>query len=111
MKHYAGTSYDCGDETLVSDAIVTRNRISIVYDDGEGYEGHVVAKSTDGIVYRGQFGYPEYPGQETIGNVEFRRYTNSRGQVVLVGKYSFWHSGNEGVWLVELEEPKRHGVG
>jgi hypothetical protein len=55
---YKGVIYDCLEPAYnITDAVIAKKRISIDWiEDGE--PGHLEATSSDGIHFRGNYGYP-----------------------------------------------------
>ncbi len=102
---YQGKSFECSEDTVISEAIVTSNRLAIDYLY-ENSDYHLQAKSLDGLTYHGTYGDPSRVGAENLGSVQLTRYDNAEGDVVLYGEYYESDSGSQGSWLLMLKAEK-----
>src|SRR5438105_10709063 len=98
---YTGTAYDLsGGEVFVSpvtDAVLTRNRISIDWDES-GDRGHLQAELTEQTHFRGDY---TYIAPDLGGTFDLRRYTSGDG-VILFGTWKNTQQGWDGLWLFVL---------
>jgi hypothetical protein len=100
-KSYTGHSFDFQEADAgaldVTHAELTKKEIKLEWvEDGEA--GYLTATSDDGVLYRGNFGYPR---PEPFYTAEFRLYRAANGDVLLFGRWR-WTSGENGLWLFRL---------
>jgi hypothetical protein len=96
---YTGQSYECEPTYLVTDSVLTDNRISLDWDEN-GVVGHLEATSADGQTFAGTFGYPQL---DPSSRVTFTRYRSKEGAVVLIGHWTYLGGAEEGDWVIRLE--------
>ncbi len=96
---YSGRSFGYEETgTRISDAIITENRLAIDWLE-DGYPASLIVTSDDGLQYQGTFGYP---APEERYRVEFRRFNDQTGEVILIGRW--WQSdmAEGGNWMLRL---------
>jgi len=86
-----------GEEYDVREAVVTKDRISIDWNEG-GETGHLEATSDDGVTFRGVYGYPHPDRWRSFHLV---RYT-AGNRVLLYGTWRNDAGNNTGHWLFAL---------
>jgi hypothetical protein len=98
---YKGFMYYTGHvqaDGTITDAVVTANRLAIDWHEG-GYVGHLVAETTDGMLFRGTMSYQ--PASGGSHQYELRLYRSDK-DVLLFGTWLDVSSGEEGRWTFVL---------
>ena len=92
------------DWSRVREAIVTKDRVAIDWEE-DGERWHVVAHSSDGgRTYRGNYGY-DRPNPNWV--MELKRYRAPDGAVLLLARWWDRDSGEEAECLFRLDpQPK-----
>ena len=100
---YTGSMYYpagvIGEDCKITEAIISQNRISIDWPE-EGNRGHLEASSTDGINFRGNYGYP-VPSKDLV--FELKRYDANK-EILFFGTWHERDVGDQGIWIIVLEE-------
>jgi hypothetical protein len=77
---------------------LTKNKFACKYLQG-GYVYRIEASSTDGMIYRGYWGTPDFDDDHTV---EFTRFESKTKEIVLLGTWRDTIHHNEGIYLVRL---------
>lgn len=86
---------------IVSEAIVTPQRISIDWKEGED-KAHLDATSSDGVHFQGFYGYPT---RDSDLEFELTLFKN-KDEYLLFGTYCHHDTGDEGCWVFRLQTPE-----
>ncbi len=100
---YKGESFHCEESYQVLDATISKTNISIDYVDNGG-TGLVSAKSDDGNIFMGTYGYPGINGSRILGKIDLELFKGTKGRVLLVAHWSDDYTGNEGIWIFKLSK-------
>lgn len=108
MRYVARCSgWEEATEYTVTDAVLHDNRLSVDWLDDVG-TGHLEATSTDGVLFRGNFGYRDNDGYSTpnlFRHVEFTLARTATGELIFLGRWWNTEKGSEGEWVIRLTRP------
>jgi hypothetical protein len=86
----------------VTAAVVTKTNISLDWSENVE-QGHLQAVSSDGVHYKGRFGYPN-----PVPNYEFDLTVyRAKGEILIFGKWHRHEDGFEGIWAFRLAAGKK----
>ncbi len=80
-----------------AEAVLEKNRISVDWHEDDE-RGHLEATSTDGVSFRGEYGYSR---PQSSRHFELKKYSAGM-EVLLFGRWWNEEDGNEGRWLFVL---------
>ena len=85
----------------VNDAILTDKRFVCDYREDKAVMIHIEANSSDGITYRGRWGWPLLNEDRNI--VELTRFESKDMEIVMLGMWQR-DDNQEGMWLFRLRK-------
>ena len=95
---YQGNSFSLAPSHRVTDAVITKERISLDWEEA-GASGHLEASSTDGVRFKGTYGYRQpLPSR----HIELTLFKSEGSGLALVCHWWNTENGNEGDWLFQL---------
>lgn len=84
----------------LTDVVLSKNTFCCNYAE-KGYSYRIEATSKDGLVYRGNWGYPDLSGVLTL---ELRRFDSADKEILLLGQWVNGEDNLVGAWLFRLNK-------